>query len=209
MKVIVFGATGSVGRLTVERLLSEGHEVTAFARRPQMLDIEHPHLKKSAGDATNAAHVASSIAGQDSVVIALGAGSSRKSLIRSEGTQTVIRAMQQSGVAQLICLTTLGAGESWQNLNFFWKRIMFGLLLRPVFLDHERQEQLVRDSGLDWTIVRPSALTDEPANQSYKVDIPASERGLALKISRTDVAGFLASCVGQSAFLHRAVGISH
>ena len=117
--------------------------------------------------------------------------------------------MQQSGVAQLICLTTLGAGESWQNLNFFWKRIMFGLLLRPVFLDHERQEQLVRDSGLDWTIVRPSALTDEPANQSYKVDIPASERGLALKISRTDVAGFLARCVGQSAFLHRAVGISH
>ena len=58
---------------------------------------------------------------------------------------------------------------------------MFGLLLRPVFLDHERQEQLVRESGLDWTIVRPSAFTDGPADDNFKVDIPAGERRLRLE----------------------------
>ncbi len=86
---------------------------------------------------------------------------------------------------------------------------MFGLLLRPVFLDHERQEQLVRDSGLDWTIVRPSAFTDAPADGDYRVDIPAGERGLRLKISRADVAVFLAGCLRDARFMHRAVGISH
>lgn len=209
MKVIVFGATGSVGRLAVERLLAESHEVTAFARRAERLDIEDPQLAVQAGDAMDFASVSAAVAGHDSVVVALGAGASRKSRVRSEGTRNIIRAMQQHGIDRIICQTTLGAGESWANLNFFWKRIMFGLLLRPVFVDHQVQEQLVRDSGLDWTIVRPSALTDDPADGAFQVDIPPSERRLTLKISRADVAGFLARCLDESIFMHRAVSISH
>ena len=61
---------------------------------------------------------------------------------------------------------------------------MFGLLLRPVFLDHQRQERWVRESGLDWTIARPSAFTNKPADGQYRVDIPAAERGLTLKFPR-------------------------
>lgn len=209
MKVIVFGATGSVGRLAVERLLANGHEVTAFARRLESLDVKHSKLRKHAGDAMDLDSVKKAVKGHNSVVVALGAGASRSSLVRSEGTRNVIKAMQQLGVSRLVCQTTLGAGESWANLNFFWKRIMFGLLLRPVFLDHELQEQLVRDSGLDWTIVRPSALTDDPEDGTYKVDIPPGEPGLRLKIARADVAGFLVRCLGESAFMHRAIGISH
>jgi uncharacterized protein YbjT (DUF2867 family) len=209
MKVIVFGATGSVGRLAVERLLAEGHEVTAFARRIERLEIDHPRLTTVAGNAMEPQSVSNAVTGHDSVVVALGAGASRKSLIRSVGTRNIIEAMREQGVSRLICQTTLGAGESWENLNFFWKYVMFGLLLRPVFLDHERQEQLVRESGLDWTIVRPSALTDDPADGAFRVDVPASARGLSLKISRADVAAFLARCLGEPAFTHRAVGISH
>lgn len=209
MKVIVFGATGSVGKLAVERLLAEGHQVTAFARRPDSLAIEHPQLRKLPGDAMDSDSVSDAVAGHDSVVVVLGAGASRSSRVRSQGTLNVIAAMQQHGVRRLICQTTLGAGESWANLNFFWKRIMFGLLLRPVFVDHQLQEMLVRASGLDWTIVRPSALTDEAADGAYKVDIPASERGLTLKIARADVAAFLARCLRQPSYMHRAIGISH
>ncbi len=209
MKVIVFGATGSVGHLAVERLLATGHEVTAFARKPDTLEIAHPQLKLLSGDAMKFEDVCKAVAGQDAVIITLGAGASRKSVVRSKGTEHIVKAMQHHGVDRLICQSTLGAGDSWSNLNFFWKRIMFGLLLRPVFLDHERQEQVVRDSGLDWTIVRPSAFTDGPADGKYKVDIPADERGLTLKISRADIAGFLAGCLGDSTFIHRAVGISH
>ncbi|MEJ2018804.1 MAG: NAD(P)H-binding protein, partial [Maritimibacter sp.] len=108
MKVIVIGATGSIGRLTVKNLLAEGHSVTAFARRPDRVGIEHSELTLRAGDARDAAAVTAAIRGQDAVVITLGAGASRRNKIRSEGTLAVIRAMQETGVRRLIVQSTLG-----------------------------------------------------------------------------------------------------
>ncbi|OWU68763.1 epimerase [Marinibacterium profundimaris] len=207
--MVVFGATGTIGRLTVARLLAEGHRVTAFARRPDRLEITHPALTRCAGDATDFDAVRAAVAGRDAVIVALGAGASRNSRIRSEGTLTVIRAMQAEGVSRLVCQSTLGAHESWSNLNFFWKRIMFGALLKPVFRDHELQESLVRASGLDWTIVRPSAFSDAPAPGDLREDVPPSARDLSLKIARDEVAAFLSRMVGDCTYLHRAVGISH
>jgi uncharacterized protein YbjT (DUF2867 family) len=209
MKVIVFGATGNIGRLTVERLLADGHTVTAFARHPRTLDLDHPGLRHWAGDARDADAVKRAVRGQDAVMITLGAGTSRKSTIRSAGTLNVVGAMQAHGVRRLICQSTLGAHESWDNLNFFWKRIMFGLLLRPVFHDHELQEHLVRASGLDWTIVRPSAFADGPATGRFKEGFSADERGLSLKIARADIADFLRRQVTDRSYMHRAVGISN
>ena len=209
MKTIVFGATGTIGKLTVRKLLAEGHEVTAFARNPHKLDFADPNLNLYSGDATDAHTVANAIKAHDAVVITLGSGMSRKSTIRSEGTMNVIRAMHQHGVKRLICQSTLGAHESWNNLNFFWKRIMFGALLKPVFKDHELQENLVRASGLDFTIVRPSAFTDQIASGTFKVDVKPSERNLSLKISRADVAAFLSRQVSDLTYLGRAVAISN
>ncbi|WP_238367364.1 NAD(P)-dependent oxidoreductase [Mesobacterium pallidum] len=209
MNVIVFGATGTVGRLATERLLANGHTVTAFARRPERLDIDHPQLRRVAGDATDLAAVTAAMKGQDAAVITLGAGLKRSGTIRSQGTLTVIRAMQATGVRRLVCQSTLGARESWANLNFFWKRIMFGALLRPVHRDHELQEQLVEASGLDWTIVRPSAFADGPAQSSYREGFGPRERGLSLKIPRADIAAFLARQVSDLTYRHRAVAISN
>lgn len=209
MKVIVFGATGSVGHLTVERLLNEGHEVTAFARSIEKLKIDQVTLNKVSGDALNPSEVEQAIKGHEAVIVVMGGGSSITSKVRSEGTRNVIKGMKSAGVSRLICQTTLGAGQSWNNLNFFWKRIMFGFLLRPVFKDHEIQEQLVRDSGLDWTIVRPSALTDDPVSRDFKINFPSSERRLTLKISRAEVAEFLTRCLREASFQKVAVGISH
>jgi uncharacterized protein YbjT (DUF2867 family) len=209
MKVIVFGATGNVGKEVTQRLLEEGHDVTAFARRPHALAQKHPGLKAVAGDVLDPDSVAGAVAGHDAVVITLGAGANRKSLVRSQGTLNIIEAMHRQGVRRLICQSTLGTFESWENLNFFWKRIMFGALLRPVFLDHERQEQLVRASGLDWTIVRPSAFDDGPATGAFREDIAPSERGLRLKIAIADIAAFLARQLVETRYLNRAVGITN
>ena len=209
MKVIVFGATGNVGSLAVEHLLAAGHEVTAFARRPERLGLHQKALRLISGDAMDANAVAEAIRGHDAVVVTLGAGMSRKSRIRSLGTLNVINGMQKVGVTRLICQSTLGAHESWSNLNFFWKRIMFGALLRPVFQDHELQESLVRASGLDWTIVRPSAFAEGAATGAFKEAFPATERQLALKISRADIASFLTRQVQDLKYLHRAVAISN
>lgn len=208
MKVIVFGATGAVGRHAVEALLADGHAVTAFARNPGRLALDHPHLTRIAGDACDAEATARAVAGHDAVVVTLGAGASLRSRVRSQGTLNVIRAMQETGVRRLICQSTLGAHDSWGNLNFYWKRIMFGGLLRPVFRDHELQESLVRASGLDWTLVRPSAFSDGPATGAYREGFPPSERGLKLTIAKADIAAFLSRQIGDRRYLHRAVGIS-
>jgi len=209
MKVVVFGATGTIGRLFVKRALLEGHQVTAFARKPDKLDVEHPSLTLFPGDAMNRAAVSNAVRGHDAVVVTLGSGMARKSVIRSMGTQNVIQGMHDHGVRRLICQSTLGAHESWNNLNFFWKRIMFGLLLRPVFLDHELQENLVRESGLDWTLVRPGAFTDGPASGAFKEGFAANDRNLTLKISRADVAEFLKRQLSDRNYLHRAVSLSY
>lgn len=209
MKIIIFGATGSVGRIVVESSLADGHFVTAFARTPEKLKMNNPNLTLIAGDAMDQAAVSNAVKGHDAVIITLGAGASRKSTIRSIGTKAVINAMREHRVRRLICQSTLGAHESWSNLNFFWKRIMFGLLLRPVFLDHQLQENLVRESGLDWTIVRPSAFTDGPALGAYKAGFSEKERNLSLKIPRADVAEFLKKQISDQSYLHRAVGVSY
>jgi uncharacterized protein YbjT (DUF2867 family) len=208
MKVIVFGATGTVGRLAVSDLLAAGHTVTAFARQPGKLGLDHPHLTLHAGDALDPDDVASAVKGQEAVLVVLGAGASRRSRIRSEGTLNVIRAMQALGPRRLIVQSTLGARESWNTLNFWWKRVMFGLLLAPVFRDHELQERLVEASGLDWTIVRPGAFTDAPTRRPVVEDVPPTARGLDLKIRRADLARFLGRQVADRTYLHRAVGLS-
>jgi uncharacterized protein YbjT (DUF2867 family) len=208
MKIIVFGATGTIGKLAVQRMLKDGHAVTAFARRPDRIGIDDPNLTLHAGDAMDPVAVSDAVRGHDAVVITIGAGASRRSLIRSRGTMNVIQAMQAHGVCRLICQSTLGAHESWSNLDFFWKRIMFGLLLRPVFLDHELQEKLVRASGLDWTIVRPSAFTDGPAAGAFKEGFGPDERKLTLKIARADVADFLTRQLDDLTYRQRAVAIS-
>ena len=143
MNVIVFGATGTVGRLAVEQLLGAGHSVTAFARHPERLAIDHPALARVAGDALSAADVAAAMPGHDAAVVVLGAGASRRSTIRSEGTLNVIRAMQETGIRRLVVQSTLGARDSWGTLNFWWKRVMFGALLAPVFRDHELEGRMV------------------------------------------------------------------
>ena len=208
MRVIVFGATGSVGHLAVRELLSEGYDVTAFARKPEKLGLTDPKLSLVAGDAFDATDVLAAVKDHDAVVITLGAGMSRRSAIRSKGTMNVIRAMQAHGVSRLICQSTLGARDSWSNLNFWWKRVMFGVLLAPVFRDHELQEYLVEASGLDWTIVRPGAFIDDATHRPVIEDVPIGARGLDLKIARSDLARFLARQIVDPTYLGRAVGLS-
>lgn len=208
MKVIVFGATGTVGRLAVENLLKAGHSVTAFARSPEKLNLSDPKLRLAAGDAMKLSDVTAAVAGHDAVVVTLGAGMSRKSKIRSQGTMNVIKAMQIHGVRRLIAQSTLGARDSWPTLNFWWKRVMFGVLLAPVFRDHELQEQLVEASGLDWTIVRPSAFTDQPTTRPVIEDVQNTARGLDLKIARSELARFLTRQLSDRQYIGRAVGLS-
>jgi len=168
MKVIVFGSTGTIGKHLIKQALDDGHRVTAFCRDIRKHDqVKHPNLVIVESDVFNIEDVNDAVKGQDVVIVTLGSGKSRKSIVRSEGTKNIISAMKINGVSRLICQSTLGTGKSNNNLNFFWKHIMFGWFLKQVFLDHELQEKYVRDSRLSWTIVKPAAFTDGEKTGNY------------------------------------------
>ncbi|NEW25824.1 NAD(P)-dependent oxidoreductase [Nocardia cyriacigeorgica] len=207
MRIAIFGATGTLGRHVLERALRQGHEVTVLTRDASRVSTTHDNLRVLEGDVLDPAAVEGAVAGQDAVLISLGNG--RKGVVRAEGTRTVIEAMRRNGVKRLICQSTLGVGDSRPNLNFLWKYILFGLVLRPAYNDHVRQEEYVRASDLDWTIVRPSAFTDGPATGTYRQGFAGDEAGLSLKISRADIADFMLDQLTDRTYLHRAVGISN
>jgi len=117
--------------------------------------------------------------------------------------------MKKQGIKRLICQSSLGVGDSKGTLNFFWKYIMFGLLLKKAYRDHEVQEKYVMESDLDWTITRPAAFTDGPRTGQYKVGFPGDAKGLTLKISRADVADLIMRELTGANYLRKAVGQSY
>lgn len=207
MKLIIFGATGSIGTHLVKQAIDQDFAITTFTRNTAKLNMNHSNLKTFRGEVLNSNTVVSAIQNHDAVICALGAG--RKGKIRAEGTRNIISAMESTGIRRIICLSTLGAGESRGNLNFFWKQIMFGLLLKKAYLDHQEQEKIIRQSNLDWTIVRPGAFTDGGLTGNYRHGFTAAEKGLKLKISRADVAHFMLNQLMDDRYLHKAAGISY
>ena len=206
MKVIIFGATGSVGKELVKQALDKGNTVTAFVRTPSKLKLTHPNLNLVQGDVMNYAAVEKAVREQDAVLCALGAG--RKGVIRSEGSKHIIQAMEKANVKRFICQTTLGVGDSKETLTSFWKYIMFGLLLRAAFADHVLQEAYIKQSKLDWTIVRPGAFTDGERTGTYQ-HFEGTIKGLELKISRVDVADFMLKQLDDDSYLYKTPGLSY
>ena len=208
MKIAVFGATGTIGHQVVNQALAQDHQITALARNPEKLGLDHDQLTKRAVDVFDAHQVEEAIAGNDAVIIVLGSAK-LTGQVRSVGTRNIIAAMKKLGVKRLICQTTLGIGDSQASLNFYWKYLMFGLILRSVYQDHIVQEELVRDSGLDWTIVRPAAFTDGPVTGKFYHGFFERGKKLTLTISRADVAAFILQELSTSAYLRKSPGLSY
>jgi putative NADH-flavin reductase len=207
MKLALFGSTGTIGLQIVKQALENGHIVTVLVREPSKLDTSHANLKVIKGDVMDDASVEKAVMGQDAVLCSLGAGS--KGTVRSEGTRKIIRAMEKAGVKRFICLSTLGVGDSWGNLNFFWKYVMFSGLLRQAYADHVRQEDYVRQSHLDWTIVRSGAFTNGARTGEYRHGFPGTDKPGKLEISRADVAEFMLKQLTDDAYLHMTPGLAY
>ena len=207
MRIIIFGATGSVGKQIVNQAIEQGHRVTAFGRDATKLTENRHQLLFVQGNILDPEAVERAIEGHDAVLCAIGAG--RKGGVRAEGTRNIIAAMEKTGVKRLICQSTLGVGDSQENINAFWKYIMFGFLIRPAFLDHVAQEEHVKQSTLDWTIVRPGAFIDGVRTGNYRHGFPSTDKTTQLKISRTDVADFMLKQLLGDTYLFKTPGLSY
>jgi len=208
MKLLIFGATGGTGRQLVEQALGQGHAVTAFARNPARLDIKHANLSVAQGDVLDFASVVPAMQGQEAVLAVLGTPARKERTVRSEGTRNIVRAMEQVGVRRLISQSTVGIGDSQEMLPFRYKYILVPLLLRDAFAEHERQEHHIRQSQLEWTIVRPGALTNGNHTGVYQHGLDVTDR-IKVKVSRADAADFILKQLPDETYVRRTPWVSY
>lgn len=208
MKILVLGATGATGRLIVGKALAEGHYVVALVRSKAKAEgLTGAELVE--GDARDAAALTRAIAGCDAVVSSLGTAMSplREVTLLSTATRALVRVMAEQNIRRLVCITGLGAGDSRGHGGFFFDRLLLPLMLRKVYEDKDRQEDAIRGSTLDWTIVRPMVLNDKPARGRIKAltDLSGVHGGT---IARADVADFVVQQLTADTWLRKSPLIS-
>jgi putative NADH-flavin reductase len=202
VKLVVFGAAGRTGRQVVERALGHGHVVTAFIHHSP-LDLEHPELSTMTGDIRDFVAVSSAVAGQTGVAFALsGAGN------HEPGIANVIHAMAEQEVQRLAAVSAAGTfARNDRNLGLAY-RAMVATAMRSIYDDLEAMERRIMASDLDWAIVRPVGLTDEPASGDYRLSLDGSLLSKATRISRADVAALVVKALETDTYYRRAVVIA-
>ncbi|MFN2197190.1 MAG: NAD(P)-dependent oxidoreductase, partial [Anaerolineales bacterium] len=185
--------------------LEVGHQVSALVRDPNRLSEATKRADMIVGDVLNPQQVAATISGTDAVVVSLGSRSNSPENTVSQGTKNIITCMQQTGVKRLVVVTSLGVGDSKDQVPMAFKLVM-KTVMRKIMADKELQEQYVQESGLDWVIVRPGGLSDDPASGAYLFGTDPSV--MAGRVSRADVAAFVLQNLSDDQFLGQAVAIT-
>jgi nucleoside-diphosphate-sugar epimerase len=172
MQIVIFGANGSTGRLLTRRVLDAGHSAVAVTRRPDEFPISDPRLMVAGADVRRDG-LNGIIAGADAVLSTLGVPFTRQPVdTYSVGTRNVVKAMRESGVNRLVVVSSTGAYPAPRRRHAplalrLFEPIITRTVGKTVYDDIRRMEAVVRESGLDWTIVRPSGLFDLPRPTNY------------------------------------------
>ncbi|MEU9668439.1 NAD(P)-binding oxidoreductase [Streptomyces bobili] len=207
MKLLILGATGPTGRHVVDLAVRSGDSVTAFVRDPAALGDLAERVTAVTGDATSQRDLADAAVGHDAIVSALGRGNS----VRADGLFTrastaVTGAAREADVPRLVWLSSFGVGHTfgWSSSA---QKLIYGTLLRSIYADKAIADESIRSSGLDWTVVYPTRLTDGPAKGTYRADDRLPMKGNPT-ISRADVAAFLHAAARGGEWIHRTAVIS-
>ena len=173
-KLLIIGASRGIGRETVKAALAAGHSVRALARSAVRIPIKNAVLDKVSGDALDSETVRNALRDVDVVIQTLGVDIAPRAIFErttlfSQSTRILVDVMKAAGVKRLITVTGLGAGDSRGHGGVLYDAVIFPLFLKRVYDDKDVQEWIIRSSGLDWTIVRPGLLTNNPATGRYRV----------------------------------------
>lgn len=171
--------------------------------------MQNAHLEAVRGDVLDSASVDSAVRGQDAVLCALGhkrwLGPTH---ILSAGTANVVHAMAAHGVKRLICETSLGVGDSFGRMGLYYTLFVIPFILPFYYWDKGRQEAVIRASALEWTIVRPGALTNGRQKGVYRCASSVGSFLWTVRISRADVAAFMLDQLTDDTFLRASPGVS-
>ena len=221
MKLTIFAATGGVGRQAFEQAIAAGHEVTVVARNPNSL-AGGARVFAANLAAPDPAALESAVGGADAVLSGLGPRSLSETGIASQGTRAIIQAMKAAGVRRLVVVSAAPVStvpspgrptppKHDPGEGFFMRNLLGPLLkaaLRKPYADLALMEDLLQESGLDWTVVRPPRLTNGPLTGTYRTALGKNLRR-GLFISRADVAHLMLCVLERPETIGHAVGIAY
>lgn len=211
MKLTIFGATGKTGRQLTEQALAAGHEVTAVVRDPARLaGLASPRLHVITADVLDPAAIVPAVAGADAVATAIGPRGNGPTTISQDTARSIIQAMHKAGTQRLLLVSGSVVTDEGEGpvMRYLLKPLVRRTALRHVSADMRAAEAEVTRSGLDWTIVRPPRLTDQPATGKYRT---ATDRNLlrGYTLARADLAACMLGLIGDPAATGRHLGIAN
>jgi len=220
MKLTIVAATGGIGRQLLTQALAAGHDVTAVVRNPATLPTEVRAVTADLATAGPAA-LEPAVAGADAVLSGLGPRSRADAGVASQGTLAIVEAMRATGVRRVVLVsaapvaTLASPGRPDPPRHdpgdgLVTRHLLMPLLrstLREVYADLALMEDAVRDSALDWTVVRPPRLTDRPLSGTYRTALGRNLRG-GLLVSRADVAHLMLATLDRPETIGQTIGIA-
>lgn len=213
MRIVVFGATGIVGKAVVNEALQKGHEVTVLTRNARKVTTRHEHLHIVEGNVADKNVVRTILKDQEAVIQTLGIGGKgdgKPTSIVSEANKIIMTEMEQMNVKRLIAISVIGAGDSLTFLPWIYRKLVLPLFMKwfqAVIDDKNRMEPMIKRSGLDWTIVRCTTVKERPA--TGKVNATLDGKGLKFSISAADMAVFIVNQLTDNSFLKQNPTISN
>ncbi|WP_431964603.1 NAD(P)-dependent oxidoreductase [Nocardia sp. bgisy134] len=209
MRLTIFGASGGTGGRLVQQALARGHQVTAVVRTAHDLP-DHPELRVITADVMNPADIATAIQGADVVLDSIGSRDTGPTTVSTDAALSIAKAMESTGVQRLILVSNsariAGPGDDWFT-RFVVKPLILRRLLRHSLADMAAAEQVVRDTDLEWTIVRAPQLTDKAGKGSYRTALDRNVT-FGIRISRDDLAACMLDLAADPRTIHRHVNVA-
>lgn len=221
MKLTIVAATGGIGRKVLEQAVAAGHDITVVVRHPERV-TEPVRIVPADLAAAKLDAITSAVRGADAVLSGLGARSSAEAGVARDGTRVIMQAMKRADVRRLVVVSAAPIGTvsspgrphppKYDAGDGFFMRHLFSPFARTAFRRHyadlARMEDTLRDSDLDWTIVRPPKLTDKPLTGAYRIAFGQNLRG-GWDVSRADVAQYMLRVVQQPETFGQIIGIAN
>lgn len=215
MKILIFGITGRTGSLVAEEAVRRGHRVTGIARDQSKVTVKGAEIIR--GTPYDYDTVSKAIEGCDAVVSTMNIFPATQGMFKKLSTPpdimsvsvgNAVKLMKEKGIRRIVVMTALGVGDSAREVPLFFRILIRISNIGIAYKDHVAQETILENSGLDWTVVRPVQLTDDPNNTSviYKT---GREGKLNSSVSRYAVAGFILDCIEKNEFIGQKPGISN
>lgn len=213
MKVVIFGATGIVGKSILKEALAHKHQVTVLTRDASKISIKDNNLSVVEGNISDRKTVSNILQNQDAVIQAIGIGGKgdgKPTTFVSDTNKLIMEEMQNNNVKRLIAMSVIGAGNSIAFMPWIFTKVMIPYFMKwfqSIIDDKNRMEPMIMNSGFDWTIIRGTTVVDKPAKN--KITATLDGEGIKFSITSADMATFVVKQLTDKTFLKQAPTVSN